>query len=203
MTSTSHPSLFSFLNRLSPGFEAIEWRSQSKQIEEPLVFPEARKVRIVVGLRTESGLDLDRSLEVIERLLGGSHLRKGCSQGIEQIGLIRAKPQGLLEEVARLGKITDVQGEYASIVKFFGIARRCGRMLKFLFADLNVHLRAGGDFDIVLISSQQLIEHFERVVKLAAIENLDGMFECAQGAGGNLPAHRLGRWRWRTDDDRN
>src|SRR5215475_5339227 len=126
-------------------FEQIEGRGQSDQFQKLSIVAQPGEVGVIVRLRPESWLNLNRALQVIERLFVRAGLGVGGRQRVEQVRRVRMQPQRLLEKGTRLGEIANVQCEHPVIVQFLGVARRgqLGLLLQLLFANLNVHLRAG------------------------------------------------------------
>src|SRR5262249_44116385 len=97
-------------------FEQIKGRGQADQFQKLSVVAQPREVGVVVRLRPESGLNLNRALQVIGRLFVRSGLGVGGRQRVEQVRRVRMQAQRLLEKDSRLGEIANVQGEHAVIV---------------------------------------------------------------------------------------
>ena len=102
-----------------------------------------------------------------------------CSKRIEEMRFIRTQTQRLLEECPRLGKIADIQGEDAPVIKLIGVSWQSRGVREFLIANLNESLRPSDDFDFIREPRLQVFEHRLGFGILATIENLYRMLEGA------------------------
>jgi hypothetical protein len=140
------------------------------------------EVGIIHRLRAVARLDLNRAVEIVERLIERAGLGVRRRKRIEQMRFVRPQSEGFFEERSRLQKIADVQREDAAVIKLVGIARRSVGRRNLLVADLNVSLGARVDLDFLREAVMNIFEELFRFFLMAAIENFDRVLEGAQNA---------------------